>query len=162
MSSTAEVTFLPWRVSLRTTSALPSINPSIEVKYLTSLPAGAALGGEGFIWAKARSDEAVIRPIRRIRSARMRNPSKDRTGRYRKASSIPVDRNQAGPSLANLGTLRQKRRPPGGGLGRSAMSGSGRPLERDDFSSNRHPALSFWLSMIFSENRFPPRIKRGA
>jgi len=25
-------------------------------------------------------------------------------------------------------------------------------LERDDFSSNRHPALSFCLSMIFSEN----------
>ena len=29
------------------------------------------------------------------------------------------------------------------------------PLERDDFSSNRHPALSFCLSMIFSENRYP-------
>src|SRR6266481_8937470 len=28
-------------------------------------------------------------------------------------------------------------------------------LERDDFSANRHPALSFCLSMIFSENRFP-------
>jgi hypothetical protein len=28
-------------------------------------------------------------------------------------------------------------------------------LERDDFSSNRHPALSFCLSMIFSENRQP-------
>jgi hypothetical protein len=27
------------------------------------------------------------------------------------------------------------------------------PLERDDFSSNRHPALSFCLSMIFSEKR---------
>ena len=27
--------------------------------------------------------------------------------------------------------------------------------ERDDFSSNRHPALSFCLSMIFSENRYP-------
>jgi len=27
-------------------------------------------------------------------------------------------------------------------------------LERDDFSSNRHPALSFCLSMIFSENRY--------
>jgi hypothetical protein len=26
-------------------------------------------------------------------------------------------------------------------------------LERDDFSSNRHRALSFCLSMIFSENR---------
>src|SRR5882724_7059000 len=30
-----------------------------------------------------------------------------------------------------------------------------RRLERDDFSSNRHPALSFCLSMIFSENRYP-------
>jgi hypothetical protein len=28
-------------------------------------------------------------------------------------------------------------------------------LERDDFSSNRHPALSFCLSMIFPENRYP-------
>src|SRR5438034_7694360 len=28
-------------------------------------------------------------------------------------------------------------------------------LERDDFSSNRHPALASCLSMIFSENRCP-------
>jgi hypothetical protein len=28
-------------------------------------------------------------------------------------------------------------------------------LERDDFGSNRHPALSFCWRMIFSENRFP-------
>ena len=28
-------------------------------------------------------------------------------------------------------------------------------LDRDDFSSNRHPALAFCFSMIFSENRFP-------
>src|SRR6202008_4078738 len=35
-------------------------------------------------------------------------------------------------------------------------------LERDDFSSNRHPALAYWWSMIFSENRYPPRIKSGA
>src|ERR1700704_5156429 len=28
-------------------------------------------------------------------------------------------------------------------------------IERDDFYSNRHPALSFCLSMIFSENRHP-------
>jgi hypothetical protein len=28
-------------------------------------------------------------------------------------------------------------------------------LERDDFSSNRHPALAFRWSMIFSENRHP-------
>ncbi|MFL5151225.1 MAG: hypothetical protein ACJ8C3_00005, partial [Microvirga sp.] len=28
-------------------------------------------------------------------------------------------------------------------------------LERDDFSSSHHPALSVCSSMIFSENRFP-------
>jgi hypothetical protein len=37
-----------------------------------------------------------------------------------------------------------------------------RELERDDFSSNRHPALACCWSMIFSENRYPPRIKSGA
>jgi hypothetical protein len=31
----------------------------------------------------------------------------------------------------------------------------GSALERDDFSSSRHPALAFWWSMIFSENRYP-------
>src|ERR1700751_2619420 len=30
-----------------------------------------------------------------------------------------------------------------------------RPLERDDFSSNRHVALGYAWSMIFSENRYP-------
>src|SRR5882724_3362383 len=34
-------------------------------------------------------------------------------------------------------------------------SGPGLCLARDDFSSNRHPAPSFCLSMIFSENRYP-------
>jgi hypothetical protein len=29
-------------------------------------------------------------------------------------------------------------------------------LERDDFSSKSHPAPSFDLSMILSENRYPP------
>src|SRR5215211_2960581 len=29
------------------------------------------------------------------------------------------------------------------------------PLEHDDFSSNRHPALGYCWSMIFSENRYP-------
>jgi len=28
-------------------------------------------------------------------------------------------------------------------------------LERDDFSSNRHHALAYWWSIIFSENRYP-------
>jgi hypothetical protein len=31
----------------------------------------------------------------------------------------------------------------------------GRSLERDDFSSNRYPALGYWWSMILSENRYP-------
>jgi hypothetical protein len=31
----------------------------------------------------------------------------------------------------------------------------GRSLKRDDFSSNRHPALALCLRMIFSENRYP-------
>jgi hypothetical protein len=43
-----------------------------------------------------------------------------------------------------------------GELKRAAVAGEEEtPLERDDFSSNRHPALSFCLSMIFSENRYP-------
>src|SRR5262249_55464048 len=28
-------------------------------------------------------------------------------------------------------------------------------LERDDFSCARHPALAYWWSVIFSENRYP-------
>src|SRR5260370_31070178 len=36
----------------------------------------------------------------------------------------------------------------------AATAGEG-VLERDDFSSNRHPALPYCWSMIFSENRFP-------
>jgi hypothetical protein len=35
-------------------------------------------------------------------------------------------------------------------------------LERDDFSLIRHPALAFYLSMIFSEDHCTPRIKSGA
>src|SRR5262249_45879241 len=32
---------------------------------------------------------------------------------------------------------------------------SGKPLERDDFSSNRHPTLAFWWSMIFFRKPVP-------
>ena len=40
--------------------------------------------------------------------------------------------------------------------------GSPRPnVERDGFKLNRHRALDLWWSMIFSENRCPPRIKSG-
>jgi hypothetical protein len=34
-------------------------------------------------------------------------------------------------------------------------TGSKMPSKRDDFSSNRHPALGYWWSMMFSENRYP-------
>src|SRR6478752_9033170 len=45
----------------------------------------------------------------------------------------------------------------------SAAWVAGKLLERDDFSSKRHPALAFCLSMIFSENRLPLfRIMLGA
>jgi hypothetical protein len=37
-----------------------------------------------------------------------------------------------------------------------------RTLKRDGFSSNRHLALDYCWSMMFSENRYPPRIKCGA
>jgi 5,10-methylenetetrahydromethanopterin reductase len=43
---------------------------------------------------------------------------------------------------------------PGGG-GRHAVSERGAQLERDDFSSNRHHALTYYWSMMFSENRYP-------
>jgi hypothetical protein len=29
-------------------------------------------------------------------------------------------------------------------------------LERDNFSSRRHPAPAFWWSMTLSEDRYPP------
>jgi hypothetical protein len=37
-----------------------------------------------------------------------------------------------------------------------------RALERGDLPSVRHPLPACWWSMIFSENRNPPRIKSGA
>src|SRR5258708_18348588 len=103
-------------------SALPSIKPSMDVKYLTSLAPGAALV-ESFIWAKARSDEAVIRPIRHNRNARMGGSSKDRSGDT--ARLFPIRLRTRPKPLANPRTIRQKRRPPGGGLGRSMISVAG-------------------------------------
>ena len=46
----------------------------------------------------------------------------------------------------------------GGAQGRvisDARTRAAKRLERDDFSSNRHPALGYCWSMIFSENRYP-------
>jgi hypothetical protein len=37
----------------------------------------------------------------------------------------------------------------------TAATGAAGGLERDDLSSNRHLALHYWWSMIFSENRGP-------
>src|SRR6266567_1587025 len=44
----------------------------MAVKYRTSLPAGAAFDGN-FIWARAKSGEAVTRPNRQSMSARISN-----------------------------------------------------------------------------------------
>jgi hypothetical protein len=49
----------------------------------------------------------------------------------------------------------------GGGLDEIVMAGF-IGLKRDDFPSDRHPALAYCWSMIFSENRHPPRITSGA
>jgi hypothetical protein len=43
-----------------------------------------------------------------------------------------------------------------------AHEGLNLELDRDDFSSKRHPALAYCRSTIFPENRYPPRIKSGA
>src|SRR5262245_8277374 len=37
----------------------------------------------------------------------------------------------------------------------TSIAAPGLSLERDDVSSNRHPALAYWWSMIFSKNRYP-------
>src|SRR5260370_35615793 len=88
-------------------SALPSIKPSMEVKYLTSLAPGAAFG-ESFIWAKARSDEAVIRPIRQNRSERIGGSSKDRSGDSRRLFRFGCE---SGPSLSKPVHRSPKRKP---------------------------------------------------
>src|SRR5229473_8648437 len=77
-------------------SALPSIKPSMDVKYLTSLAPGAALV-ESFIWATARSGEAVIRPIRQNRNGRIGDSSKDRSGDTAKLFRFG---RESGPSLS--------------------------------------------------------------
>src|SRR5258708_12454401 len=77
-------------------SALPSIKPSIDVKYLTSLAPGAAFG-ESFIWAKARSGEAVTRPIRQNRNERIGDSSKDRSGDTARLFRFSCE---SGPSLS--------------------------------------------------------------
>jgi hypothetical protein len=40
--------------------------------------------------------------------------------------------------------------------------GRQQPLKRDCFKLKHNHALASRLSMIFAENRFPPRIKSGA
>jgi hypothetical protein len=58
----------------------------------------------------------------------------------------------AGPALR---TRRARPRDRGAAEKRNEIAPSHLGLERDDFSSNRHPALPYCLSMIFSENRYP-------
>jgi hypothetical protein len=53
--------------------------------------------------------------------------------------------NRIGGHFARIKAIPARSRPITGYRGKSPVRG----LERDDFSSNRHPALSFCLSMIF-------------
>jgi hypothetical protein len=60
-------------------------------------------------------------------------------------------------SVFDMGSLADNfsERPAGVVLGGASVLLLTASLEQDGFSSNRHLALSFCLSMIFSENRFP-------
>ena len=59
-------------------------------------------------------------------------------------------------SISRLACFHTAKTRCGSRLARFAVAHTERQgLERDDFSSKRHPALSFCLSMIFSENRLP-------
>src|SRR5689334_3345623 len=74
------------------TSALPSISPSIAVKYRVSGPPGAAFGCN-FIWARAGA-EAAARPSSRSGSTRI--------------AEILDGQNRCPPYLANLCVIGQK------------------------------------------------------
>src|SRR5262245_35226790 len=70
---------------------------------------------------------------------------------------LRVSPDDAETSVRALATARRLVFPPLRDPQRAAAQGirRRRALERDDFSSNRRPALSYAGSMIFSENRFP-------
>src|SRR5215470_6153869 len=73
MSSEASFSVLPWRVSFRITSALPSIKPSIAVKYRVSTAFGSGFV-ESLIWALAVSGMAAAnRQAARSKGARIAN-----------------------------------------------------------------------------------------
>src|SRR5580704_14143906 len=89
------------------TSALPSISPSMAVKYLTSTAFGSGLV-ESLTWAVAKSGVAANRLAATNKSARMRN-SFWGAGVGVLASSISA---LSSKPIWHL----PKRRPPGGGL----------------------------------------------
>jgi hypothetical protein len=79
---------------------------------------------------------------------------------HRHAANMVAQKFPAGGQANGRGTRRREK--PGlpqctiaGRIGRSIRQGPDRHLKRDDDSSNRHPALAYWWSMIFSENRCP-------
>ena len=113
-------------------------------------------------------DDARLRPTRstvRNRLRRGRSPvdaaavpgfpltrsrfQRERASPARGEAGVSVVQDDAGPRIKPGAEWR------GLGLGGSPARpiASGASLERDDFSSSRHPALSLCLSMIFSENR---------
>src|SRR5262245_43939620 len=72
--------------------------------------------------------------------------SRASTGALRCRATSPATRSASAADLKFLQRLPQAGR---GTSNRKAM------LERDDFSCARHPALAYWWSVIFSENRYP-------
>jgi dTMP kinase len=92
--------------------------------------------------------------LRRAAKRRGRQTARrlSRAGGTRARSLRPVrcDQGRANRRQCHLG----RGQPPAGPL-IGAAGDRGRALKRDDFSSNRHPALAYWWSMIFSENRRP-------
>jgi len=91
---------------------------------------------------RRRGDDRSERRHRRLHP-RGRQPDADR----------PARRRGAGAVAARPDHRRRHRR---GGTLPAALA-----LERDDLSSNRHPALAYCWSMIFSENRYHPGSSPG-
>ena len=111
-------------------------------------------------WTRRRLVDRPRGQVGRRRRARQRNQSRRDQKEFPHDPAPAVGRRVS----AELGGTGRGRCPPtarprfSGAVTRTLQFHRNRnpPLERDDFFSNRHPALAYWWSMIFSENRDPP------
>src|SRR6516165_3399851 len=118
------------------------------------------LGGAGVGSAPANSDGqaddlfgAGGQTVQSYRRTRRRRRGREKSDRLRCALP-PRDRQGGRTHRLSLGHHAQTRDARlGGGSGRR---GSLTALMRNDFALNYHFALACYLSMIFSENRYPP------